>query len=58
VDPRLDVVVEGTEDSWTARVISGEEPAGEFDEVAVTRISTGSNFTFQPRKSIPIMPVR
>ena len=57
VDPRLDVAVEGTENSWTARVISGEEPAGEFDEVAVTRISTGSNFTFQPRKSIPIMPV-
>ncbi|MEB3370609.1 hypothetical protein [Saccharopolyspora mangrovi] len=58
VDPRLDVVVDGTPDSWTARVVTGAEPAGEFDEVAVTRISTGSTFAFQPRKSIPITPVR
>ncbi|RRO17534.1 hypothetical protein EIL87_09600 [Saccharopolyspora rhizosphaerae] len=58
VDPRLDVVVDGTSDAWTARVVAGAEPAEEFDEVAVTRISTGSTFTFQPRKSLPITPVR
>ncbi|TWF95035.1 hypothetical protein [Saccharopolyspora dendranthemae] len=58
VDPRLDVVVDGSSDSWTARVISAEQPASEFDEVAVTRISSGANFVFQPRKSIPITPVR
>ena len=58
VDPRLDVVVDGSADSWTARVITVEQPASEFDEVAVTRISSGSTFAFQPRKSIPITPVR
>ena len=32
-------------------------PRAEFDEVAVTRISTGSSFTFEPRLSLPITPV-
>ncbi|WP_406691763.1 hypothetical protein REH65_06930 [Saccharopolyspora sp. ID03-671] len=58
VDPRLDVAVEGTADAWTARVITRDDPAPEFDEVAVTRISTGASFEFRPRKSLPITPVR
>ncbi|WP_338603835.1 hypothetical protein [Saccharopolyspora sp. SCSIO 74807] len=57
VDPRLDVVVEGSDTDWSARVLRRAEPAAEFDEVAVTRVSTGSTFRFQPRKSIPITPV-
>jgi hypothetical protein len=57
VDPRLDVEVAGTESEWTARVVEGLEPAPDFDEVAVTRISTGSSFQFEPRRSIPITPV-
>jgi hypothetical protein len=57
VDPHLDVEVEGTPTAWTARVVRREQAAGESDEVAVTRISTGSSFTFQPRKSIPITPL-
>ncbi len=32
-------------------------PAEEFDEVAVTRISTGASFVFEPRLSLPITPV-
>jgi hypothetical protein len=27
------------------------------DEVAVTRISTGATFTFEPRRALPITPV-
>ena len=57
VDPHLDVEVTGTETDWTARVVTRDEPAAEFDEVAVTRISTGSSFAFEPRLSLPITPV-
>jgi hypothetical protein len=57
VDPHLDVEVEGTATEWTARVVRRDEPAREFDEVAVTRISTGSSFTFEPRMALPITPV-
>ena len=57
VDPYLDVEVEGTATDWTARVLRRTEPAEEFDEVAVTKISTGASFEFEPRNSIPITPV-
>jgi len=57
VDPRLDVEQEGTGTDWTARVVGRNEPAREFDEVAVTRISTGAEFRFEPRLSLPITPV-
>jgi hypothetical protein len=57
VDPHLDVEVEGTGTAWTARVTRREDPAEEFTEVAVTRVSTGSSFAFRPRRSIPITPV-
>ena len=57
VDPHLDVEVAGTEDHWTASLIRRPEPAPEAAEVAVTRFSTGSSFTFEPRRSLPITPV-
>ena len=34
-----------------------DEPADEPGEVAITRISTGAAFTFEPRRSLPITPV-
>lgn len=57
VDPRLDVSVTGSAEEWTAAPVWRDEPAKEFDEVAVTRVSTGASFTFQPRRSLPITPV-
>jgi len=57
VDPHLDVEVAGTAADWTATVVRRDEPAPVFDEVAVTRISTGASFTFEPRRSLPIAPV-
>jgi hypothetical protein len=57
VDPHLDVEVTGTDDAWTATVVRRGEPAADFDEVAVTRISTGVGFEFEPRRSLPITPV-
>jgi len=57
VDPYLDVEVTGTDARWTATLVRRDEPAADFDEVAVTRISTGASFAFEPRKSLPITPV-
>lgn len=57
VDPHLDVEVAGTDSEWTASVVRRDEPAPDFDEVAVTRISTGATFAFEPRRSLPITPV-
>jgi hypothetical protein len=57
VDPSLDVEVTGAETNWLATLVSRPEPAPEADEVAVTRFSTGSDFAFEPRRSLPITPV-
>jgi hypothetical protein len=57
VDPHLDVAAEHTGSGWTAQVVRRDEPAKEFGEVSVTRVSTGSSFAFEPRKSIPLTPV-
>jgi hypothetical protein len=57
IDPHLDVEVTGTDTDWTATVVRRDEPAPDFDEVAVTRISTGASFAFEPRRSLPITPV-
>ena len=56
VDPHLDVAISGGE-TWTLRVTRNEHPAKEAGEVAVTRFSTGSNFVFTDRESLPIWPV-
>ena len=47
----------GAEEAWTARVVRREDAASDFDEVAVTRFSTGATFAFEPRRSLPITPV-
>jgi hypothetical protein len=57
IDPHLDVEMTGTDTDWTATVVRRDEPARDFDEVAVTRISTGASFSFEPRRSLPITPV-
>ena len=57
VDPHLDVEVTGTDTDWTARVIETDTAAKEFREVSVTRISGGSTFAFEPRKSLPLTVV-
>jgi hypothetical protein len=57
VDPHLDVEVNGTAQDGVARVVRRGEPAPVADEVAVTQISSGAAFTFEPRRSLPITPV-
>ncbi|MFD0536658.1 hypothetical protein ACFQY7_25985 [Actinomadura luteofluorescens] len=58
MDAHLDVEVTGSGgDSWELAVVRRDAPAPEPGEVAVVRFSTGTAFTFEPRRSLPITPV-
>jgi len=57
VDPFLDVDVVGSDEAWSAVVVRRDQAAPVADEVAVTQLSTGAHFTFQPRRPLPITPV-
>lgn len=57
VNPHLDLEYSGTRSAWKARITERPAAAPECEEVAVTRISTGSSFVFQPRQPIPLTPV-
>jgi hypothetical protein len=57
VDPHLDVEVSGTDTDWTARVIETDTAAKELPEVSVAKVSGGSSFVFEPRKSLPLTVV-
>jgi hypothetical protein len=57
LDPHLDVVVGPEGDARVATVVRRTEPAPELKEVAVTKFSTGVEFAFEPRTSLPITPV-
>jgi len=57
VDPHLDVEVTGSEADWTARIFETETAAKEFPEVSVVKVSGGSMFVFEPRKSLPLTVV-
>ncbi|WP_141582863.1 hypothetical protein [Actinomadura sp. WMMA1423] len=57
-DPHLDVEATALgADEWRSTVVRRDHPTPEPDEVAVVRFSTGTAFTFQPRRSLPITPV-
>ena len=57
VDRRFDVEVQGSTTDWRLRVRAAAQAAPEFDEVALTRVSTGASFQFEPRRYLPITPV-
>ncbi|OBI17298.1 hypothetical protein A5714_10515 [Mycobacterium sp. E2462] len=57
VDPRVEVRVGGTDTDWTAEFVESDAAAGELPEVAVTKVSGGSTFQFEPRRSLPLTVV-
>jgi hypothetical protein len=57
VSPYLDAEVAAAPGGWQLEVVARESAAREPDEVAVTRLSTGATFEFQPRRSLPLFPV-
>ena len=54
VDKHLDVELAGTAEEWTARVVETDTEAKEFPEVSVVRVSGGSTWEFEDRKSLPL----
>lgn len=57
VDPHLRVRVSGTDTDWTAELVQTDTPAAELSEVAVAKVSGGSTFQFEPRRSLPLTVV-
>lgn len=57
VNPRLAVEVCGTDTDWTAELIETDTPAAELPEVSVAKVSRGSSFRFEPRRSLPLTVV-
>ena len=57
VNPRLAVEVCGTATDWTAELLETDTPAAELPEVSVAKVSRGSSFQFEPRRSLPLTVV-
>lgn len=54
INPRLAVRIEGTPADWVAELTETDAAADELMEVAITKVSRGSTFTFTPRRSVPL----
>jgi hypothetical protein len=57
VNPHLRAELSGTETDWIVRVIETDTAAKELPEVSVAKVSGGSRFVFEPRKSLPLTVV-
>jgi hypothetical protein len=57
VNPRLAVEVCGTDIEWTAEIVETDTLAAELPEVSVAKVSRGSSFQFEPRRSLPLTVV-
>ena len=57
VDPHIEVHVGGTDTDWTAELVQTDTPATELPEVSVAKVSRGSSFQFEPRRSLPLTVV-
>ncbi|MEB4208396.1 hypothetical protein [Mycobacterium sp. 94-17] len=54
VDPHIEVRVSGTATDWTAELVETDSPTEELPEVSVVRVSGGSTFQFESRRSLPL----
>ncbi len=57
VDPHIPVRISGANTDWTAELVETDTPAAELPEVSVAKVSGGSSFQFQPRRSLPLTVV-
>jgi len=57
VDPHVRVRVSGTSTDWTAELAEIDTAATELPEVSVAKVSRGSTFQFEPRRSLPLTVV-
>jgi len=54
VDPHIHVTVSGTETDWTAELAERDATTTELPEVMIAKVSRGSTFQFEPRRSLPL----
>jgi hypothetical protein len=58
LDPHFAVEIQQTDnDAWRVTVVRQAQPATEAPEVSIAKFSTGTDFAFTSRKSLPITPV-
>jgi hypothetical protein len=57
VDPHVEVRVTGNSTDWTVELSETATAATELPEVSIAKVSGGSTFQFQPRKSLPLTVV-
>jgi hypothetical protein len=57
VDPHIEVRINGNSTDWTVELSETETATTELPEVSIAKVSGGSTFQFQPRKSLPLTVV-
>jgi hypothetical protein len=57
VDPHIHVQISGDGTDWTVELSETDTAATELPEVAIAKVSGGSTFEFQPRRSLPLTVV-
>ena len=57
VDPHIEIRVSGTNTDWTAHLAEADTPFDELPEVSVAKVSGGSTFQFETRRSLPLTVV-
>lgn len=57
VDPHIEVRIAGRNSDWSAELSETDTPTTELPEVSVAKVSGGSTFQFQPRRSLPLTVV-
>jgi hypothetical protein len=57
VDPHIEVTVNGNSTDWTVELSETDTATTELPEVSIAKVSGGSTFQFQPRKSLPLTVV-
>jgi hypothetical protein len=57
VDPHVEVRVTGSGTDWVAELFETDTATTELPEVSIAKVSGGSTFQFQPRRSLPLTVV-
>ncbi|HME80354.1 MAG TPA: hypothetical protein VKI00_33225 [Mycobacterium sp.] len=57
VNPRIEVQITGSHTDWTVELSETDTAASELPEVQIAKVSGGSTFQFQPRRSLPLTVV-
>jgi hypothetical protein len=57
IDPHIHVTVSGTDTDWTAELAESDTAATELPEVMIAKVSKGSTFQFESRRSLPLTVV-